>query len=92
MSRSRKKHGVIKDRGLRRADYNRRFRRVNKQRIQMGKDPYQLNELVESWDVCDWKQYWDSGWWKYQFENYPHSSQASFYKDMECAKRAYFRK
>ena len=63
MSRSRKKHGVSKDRGERRADYNRRFRRVNRQRVHMGKDPYQMRELVNPYDVCDWKSHWDWDKW-----------------------------
>ena len=62
MSRSRKKHGWIKDRGWKKGIYNKQFRRVNKQRISMGKHPLQMKELINPYDVCDWKIYW--GIWK----------------------------
>ena len=59
MSRSIKNTGIIKDNGLSRGEYNRRFRRVNKQRIKLGKDPKQMNEIVNPYDVCDFIIFWD---------------------------------
>jgi hypothetical protein len=53
MSRSFKKHGIIKDKGIPRSIYNRRLRRVNKQRVQEGKEPFLLKELIDEYDVCD---------------------------------------
>lgn len=64
MSRSRKKHGIVKDKGLRRAEYNRRLRRVNKQKIKEGKDPLQMRELINPWDVCDWVFFWYEDYYK----------------------------
>ena len=58
MSRSRKKHGIIKDRGWMRELYNRKFRRVNKQRIKMGKEPIPMKSLIDSYDVHDWIFHW----------------------------------
>lgn len=58
MSRSRKKHGIIKDKGLTRAEYNRIFRRVNKQRIKNGQEPKLMNELINPWDVSDYSFGW----------------------------------
>ena len=54
MSRSRKKHPVYKDRSFKHGVYNRIFRRVNKQRIKMGKEPIQMGELINQYDICDW--------------------------------------
>lgn len=59
MSRSRKKTGVIKDTGrFSRREYNRLFRRVNKQRVQMGERPYLMKELVNDYDVHDYISRW----------------------------------
>lgn len=58
MSRSRKKTGVIKDKGLTRAEYNRIFRRVNKQRIHNGQEPKTMRELINPWDVSDYSFRW----------------------------------
>jgi hypothetical protein len=58
MSRSFKTIGVIKDRGLRRSEYNKRFRRINKQQINEFKDPKQMHEVVNQYDVCDFKFFW----------------------------------
>ena len=56
MSRSYKKNPIIKDKGLKRKDYNSVFRRINKQRINQGKEPFHYtNEVVNGWDVCDWR-------------------------------------
>lgn len=52
MSRSRKKNPIKKDKGLKRKSYNNAFRRINKQ----SKEPFRYtNEIVNGWDVCDWK-------------------------------------
>ena len=58
MSRSLKKHGIIKDKGIPRPIYNRRFRRVNKQRVREGKEPFLLKELIDGYDVCDFILTW----------------------------------
>jgi len=42
-----------------RGEYNRIFRRVNRQRMQEGKDPKHLFETVNSWNVCDYKSRWN---------------------------------
>lgn len=58
MSRSRKKNGVIKDKGHLVKHYNRMFRRINKQRINQGKEPKLTREIVNDYDVCDWIYKW----------------------------------
>ena len=58
MSRSRKKFGVIKDVGHLKKHYNRLFRRINKQRVKLGKEPKLLKEIVNDYDVCDWIFVW----------------------------------
>lgn len=78
MSRSRKKYGIIKDRGWMRELYNRKFRRVNKQRIKIGKEPIPMKSLINCYDVHDWIFRWDI------FRN--HDS------DDEDLKRKYFNK
>lgn len=55
MSRSRKRHQIVKDKGLSRREYNSRFRRVNKIRIKIGLEPLKMYELVNPYDVSDWK-------------------------------------
>jgi hypothetical protein len=56
MSRSRKKVPVVKDKGPELKFYNRKFRRKEKQALQEGKDPpVRTSEVVNDWDVCDWK-------------------------------------
>ena len=55
MSRSRKKVGVIKDKGCDSSFYNRRFRRINRQRIQLSQEPLLLAEVVNSYIICDYK-------------------------------------
>lgn len=55
MSRSFKKVPIWKDNGDK--DYNKRFRRVNKQRVKEEKYPLKMNELIDSHDVCDFKFY-----------------------------------
>lgn len=55
MSRSRKKNPVVKDKGHMLDLYNKRFRRINKQRIAHSKEPFLMKEIVNDWDVCDYK-------------------------------------
>jgi len=52
MSRSLKRE-VYKDKPI--AEYNKRFRRINKIRLSMGKDPLNTPEITNDYDVCDWK-------------------------------------
>ena len=59
MSRSFKKYGIIKDKGMSRGEYNRRFRRVNSQRIREGKDPKLKYEITNQYNVCDFKIRWE---------------------------------
>ncbi len=58
MSRSFKKHGFVKDKGYSRAFYNRKFRRINKYRIRIGKEPLLLDEVVNYWCICDYAFLW----------------------------------
>ena len=50
MSRSLKRE-VYKDKPL--VEYNKRFRRINKIRIAMGKEPLDTSEITNDYDVCD---------------------------------------
>lgn len=63
MSRSYKKYGIIKDKGMSRGEYNRRFRRVNRQRIKEGKEPKLIYEVTNQYDVCDFKMYWERSYY-----------------------------
>ena len=67
MSRSYKKHGIIKDKGMSRGEYNRRFRRVNRQLIKEGKNPKLMYEVINPYDVCDYKMYWGRGYFYHLF-------------------------
>ena len=58
MSRSIKKYGIVKDKGLSRGLYNRRFRRVNKQRVRLGREPFLMREVVNDYEVCDYILSW----------------------------------
>lgn len=69
MSRSTKKIGIIKDKGMPRGIYNRRFRRVNKQRVNEGKEPFLLKELINGYDVCDFKLTWESPYTSTEFQD-----------------------
>lgn len=91
MSRSRKKHGIVKDRGLRRATYNRMFRRINRQRIKRGLEPRIMDEIINQYDVCDYKFYWDEFYWNRVFFG-DLSHRYCYYKSMEHVKRSYFGK
>lgn len=58
MSRSRRKspwykYGKLFNTG----EYNRKFRRVNKIRVSMGKEPLKMYELVNPYNVWDWKSF-----------------------------------
>lgn len=55
MSRSRKKAGIVKDKGCDSSFYNRRFRRINKRRLQLGQELLLLPEVVNDYDICDYK-------------------------------------
>jgi len=85
MSRSIKRIGIIKDKGLSRCEYNRRFRRVNKQRIKLGKDPKLMNEIVNPYDICDFILFWDK---QDLFQYEGKESESEFNK----RKRSYFGK
>lgn len=87
MSRSFKKFGVIKDKGLTSSDYNRKFRRINKQRIKELKDPKQLNEVVNQYDICDFKFMWLSS---IQFDSHYYRSMSN--SEIINLKRKYFNK
>lgn len=63
MSRSFKKYGIIKDKGMSRGEYNRRFRRVNRQRIKEGKDSKLPYEITNQYDVCDFIMYWERSYY-----------------------------
>lgn len=54
MSRSKKKPWY-QDSGWK--GYNKLFRRTNKIRVNQGKEPLLMNELVCGYDVTDWKSY-----------------------------------
>lgn len=58
MSRSIKKSGIIKDKGFLKNLYNKKFRRVNKLRIRLGKEPFLMREVVNDYDVCDYVFSW----------------------------------
>ena len=54
MSRSYKKD-ILKDSKPKNNSYNKAYRRVNKINITQGKDPILMNELVNQYDICDFK-------------------------------------
>jgi len=56
MSRSRRKPWV-KDSKPSDNIHNRIFRRVNKQRVKGFKEPKLMRELIDDWDICDWRSY-----------------------------------
>lgn len=88
MSRSFKKYGIIKDKGMSRGEYNRRFRRVNHQRINEGKDPKHLYEVINSWCICDFKIRWN------RFENSEYFQRlwSKSKEEYEREKRRFFNK
>ena len=52
MSRSRRK-AVIKDKGI--TDYNKIFRRVNRQRLHENKEPIAMRSLINDYIISDFK-------------------------------------
>lgn len=56
MSRSYKKP-IVKDENKGGNWHNKLFRRTNKQRINSDREPKLMKELVNDWDICDWKYY-----------------------------------
>jgi hypothetical protein len=90
MSRSFKKNGIIKDKGLSRGEYNRRFRRVNRQRIKEGKIPklMYVYEITNQYDVCDYKMYWDRGYFHRELLRLNQINR----KDFDKRNRNYFKK
>ncbi len=72
MSRSYKKHGIIKDGGgYWKVKSNQIFRRRNKVQLKTGQDFFQRNELVNQWDICDYKFRWEAKgvWMAYSYED-----------------------
>lgn len=55
MSRSHKKHAIHKQKGELHNKYNRKLRRINKQRIAQGLDPIQLDEAVNKSKIIYYK-------------------------------------
>lgn len=55
MSRSYKKQLVVKDTSTKRGERNRMVRRVNKILVTIGKEPKLADEIINQYDVCDWK-------------------------------------
>jgi hypothetical protein len=55
MSRSKKKNSIVKDSKGTDNWFNKIFRRVNKQKIKSGEDPIEMNELVNKYNVRDYK-------------------------------------
>lgn len=60
MSNSYKKKAIVKDKTNHKW-YNRIFRRVNKQRVKSNKEPKLMRELINDWDVCDYKFIYKKG-------------------------------
>jgi hypothetical protein len=88
MSRSFKKYGIIKDKGMSRGEYNRRFRRVNRQLIKERKDPKLMYEIANQYDVCDFKIRWE----RVFIREVNHLSVRDTKKKIQHMKREYFRK
>ena len=53
MSRSYKKPIIKDSKGSK--WYNKLFRRTNKQRVNSNREPKLMKELVNDWDICDWR-------------------------------------
>jgi len=83
MSRSFKRYGIIKDKGYPKELYNRKFRRVNKQRVRLNKDVKLLKELVNDYCVCDYVLFWDEKFYLKLCKDQD---------EFEKLKRAYFNK
>lgn len=91
MGKSRKKTGIVKDRGLSRAMRSRIVRRVNRQRIKSGQEPFLQKELINPYDVHDWIHYWNKSYWVDVFSDNNHR-RYTYYKTFEDAWRFYFGK
>lgn len=80
MSRSRKKHGVIKVGGGHETKTlaSRKVRRRNRQQLIEGKDFFTSNELTNQWDICDYRLRYEK--WGYMW------------MDLITRKRKYFNK
>jgi len=88
MSRSFKKYGIIKDKGMSRGEYNRRFRRVNRQRVRERKDPKLMHEIANQYDVCDFKIRWE----RVSLREMNHFGERYSEKKLQQMKSEYFRK
>lgn len=58
MSRSYKNFGIIRYKETSRPIYNRRFRRINNQRVWEEKEPLKMREYINSYEICDCEIYW----------------------------------
>lgn len=85
MSRSIKKNPILqygsRYKGRR---YNKKFRVRNKHEIRMGRDPFQMNELINPWDVHDVWSLWD--------ENRKWNPKYWTEEEIQRLKRHYFNK
>lgn len=67
MSRSIKKHAVVRQIGWMKRTYWRVVRRVSKQKLNSDKEIPNPKEIVNDWDYCDWKYEYDKSdgeWFK----------------------------
>lgn len=81
MSRSFKKYGIIKDKGMSRGEYNRVYRRVNRYLINQGKEPKHLYEVVNSWNICDYKIRWARVKKSKYYRSLKHDSKQEYLKE-----------
>jgi hypothetical protein len=87
MSRSFKKNGILKGgRTYKGRSYNKKFRCRNKQQVRMGKDPYQMKELVNQYDVWDFRSH-------FKEESFRNARSYRFTEEeIKIWKRKYFQK
>lgn len=86
MSRSFKKNGILKyGRTYKGRSYNKKLRCRNKQQIRMGKDPYQMRELVNQYDVYDVRSVFSEE--SFRTARYPFTEE-----EIGIWKRKYFQK
>lgn len=91
MSRSKKKSGVVKSgRLLKRAQYNRIVRRTNKQRIKEGKEPLNMREIINVYDIYDYYSFWIEGEMRTVWENSKYLQH--YYRSFQQFKRTFFKK
>lgn len=82
MSRSYRKTAILTDSDKQKKQAaNRKHRRANKVRVQQGKEPVLMHELVNQYDVCDYKVVYE-GW---KSDNY--TSREWIEKQKELIKR-----